>query len=80
MLKLTEEESVFLKQLFRIRRDMEILAQEQDTHVDRLLTILRGHGAKMAEGKEGLTAERVKCDGYEAVIVRRDGRLPHDEV
>jgi len=68
MMKFTAEESVFLEQLFTIRKQLEALEIEKDTHTDRLLSIMRGHGTKeayshdhrfevmryIANGKEGL--------------------------
>lgn len=77
-LKLTEEESVFVEQLFRVREQMEKLVIEENTHTDRLLTIMRGHGAKEAIGRDGFTVSRVKFDSSEAIIIRYNGRLPHE--
>lgn len=68
MMKLTKEESIFVEQLAYIKKKLEALEIEKETHTDRLLTILRGHGAKeactydrhfeimryIANGKEGL--------------------------
>lgn len=67
-MKLTKEESVFVEQLASIKKQLEVLEVEKTTHTDRLLTIMRGHGAKsarthnhrfeivkyVANGKEGL--------------------------
>lgn len=77
-LKLTEEEAAFAKQLFEIRQKIEQLLIEEVTHVDRLLAVMRGHGAKTAEGKDGITVERVQHDGYDHIIIRGYGRLPHE--
>ena len=67
-MKLTKEESVYVEQLAEIKKKIEIFEIEKETHTDRLLTIMRGHGARTAythdrrfeimkyaaNGKEGL--------------------------
>lgn len=79
MLKLTSEEEVFALQLFDIRKQLERLHIEEQTHTDRLLTVLRGHGTQSAHGhpSEGVTITRAVVDGQERIIVTKFGLPPN---
>ena len=77
-LKLTDEESVFARQLFKVRRRIEQLVIEENTQVDRLLTILRGHQAQVAEGTGGYMVSRHVVDNYERLVVTEHGKNPFE--
>lgn len=70
MMKLTKEESVFVKQLFDIRKQIEILEIERKTHTDRLLTILRGHRVKDAYTDDrSFEILRYQSNGKEGILI-----------
>lgn len=70
MMKLTKEESVFVEQLHDVRRRLMALTVEEDTHVDRLLSILRGHKAKAARTDDSrFEIEYFIADGREGIII-----------
>ncbi len=70
MMKLTKEESVFVKQLFEVRKQIEALEVEKETQMDRLLTILRGHGAKDAYTHDhSFEIMRYQANGREGLLI-----------
>lgn len=78
MLKLTKEEQVFAEQLHLLRKHLHQLKIEEAAHVDRLLTILRGHQEMWAEGDtdSGILVNSFKSDEAEDVLVTKFGRSP----
>ena len=77
MFKLTEDEQVYARQLFDIRKKIAQLRIEEDTHVDRLLSILRGHQVKRAEGG-GYLVSSIIMDSKEEILVTHHGLYAHN--
>ena len=77
MLKLTEEETVYARQLFDIRRKLHQLGIEEATNSDRLASILRGHGVKLAEAGT-LQISYVIVDSAECILVTEFNRTPYE--
>jgi len=74
VMKLTREEAVFVGQLFKIRHELAKLYAEETTHVDRLLTILRGHQSQEAKCNHDGTSfliTRVIKDSMEDVWINK---------
>ena len=70
MMKLTKEESVFVKQLFEVKKQIEVLEVERETQMDRLLAILRGHGAKDAcTHDHSFEIMRYQANGRDGILI-----------
>lgn len=77
MLKLTDDEIIYAKQLFDVRRKMKNWSIEETTQADRLLAILRGHGAGAAEGG-GFLITRHIIDGQNEIVITENGMHPSE--